>query len=65
MSEQIQPEQTEKTDQNEAPASFEDVYAVSTELVRTVEAALEDNDDVQRVAANFDVDDEILERLSA
>ena len=27
--------------------------------------ALEDNDDVQRVAANFDVDDEILERLSA
>ncbi len=27
--------------------------------------ALEDNDDVQRVAANFDVDDEIMERLSA
>ena len=26
---------------------------------------LEDNDDVQRVAANFDVDDEVLERLSA
>ena len=25
---------------------------------------LEDNDDVQRVAANFDVDDEVLERLS-
>jgi len=27
--------------------------------------ALEDNDDVQRVAANFEVDDEIMERLSA
>ncbi|MBT3305855.1 MAG: YebC/PmpR family DNA-binding transcriptional regulator [Alphaproteobacteria bacterium] len=27
--------------------------------------ALEENDDVQRVAANFDVDDEVLERLSA
>lgn len=27
--------------------------------------ALEDNDDVQRVSANFDVDDEIMERLSA
>ena len=27
--------------------------------------ALEDNDDVQRVAANFEVDDTILERLSA
>ncbi len=27
--------------------------------------ALEDNDDVQRVAANFDVDDSVLERLSA
>ena len=27
--------------------------------------ALEDNDDVQRVATNFDVDDEIMERLSA
>lgn len=26
---------------------------------------LEDNDDVQRVAANFDVDDNVLERLSA
>jgi YebC/PmpR family DNA-binding regulatory protein len=26
---------------------------------------LEDNDDVQRVAANFEVDDEIMERLSA
>lgn len=26
---------------------------------------LEDNDDVQRVAANFDVDDSVLERLSA
>ncbi len=26
---------------------------------------LEDNDDVQRVAANFDVDDEVLEHLSA
>ena len=26
---------------------------------------LEDNDDVQRVAANFDVDDDVLERLSA
>ena len=27
--------------------------------------ALEDNDDVQRVSANFDVDDEVMERLSA
>jgi len=27
--------------------------------------ALEDNDDVQRVAANFDIDDSVLERLSA
>ncbi len=27
--------------------------------------ALEDNDDVQRVAANFEVDDDVLERLSA
>ena len=27
--------------------------------------ALEDNDDVQRVSANFDIDDEIMERLSA
>ena len=27
--------------------------------------ALEDNDDVQRVAANFEVDDTILEKLSA
>ncbi|MFQ5763449.1 MAG: YebC/PmpR family DNA-binding transcriptional regulator [Rhodospirillales bacterium] len=27
--------------------------------------ALDDNDDVQRVAANFDVDDDIMERLSA
>ena len=27
--------------------------------------ALEDNDDVQRVAANFDIDDDVLERLSA
>ena len=27
--------------------------------------ALDDNDDVQRVAANFDVDDAVLERLSA
>ncbi|MCH7865747.1 MAG: YebC/PmpR family DNA-binding transcriptional regulator, partial [Proteobacteria bacterium] len=27
--------------------------------------ALEDNDDVQRVAANFDVADDVLERLSA
>ena len=26
---------------------------------------LEDNDDVQRVAANFDVDEDVLERLSA
>ena len=26
---------------------------------------LEDNDDVQRVAANFDVSDDVLERLSA
>ena len=26
---------------------------------------LEDNDDVQRVAANFDIDDDVLERLSA
>ena len=25
---------------------------------------LDDNDDVQRVAANFDVDDDVLERLS-
>ncbi len=28
-------------------------------------AALEDSDDVQRVAANFDIDDDVLERLSA
>jgi len=27
--------------------------------------ALEDNDDVQEVCANFDVSDEILEKLSA
>lgn len=27
--------------------------------------ALEDNDDVQRVAANFEVDDDVMERLSA
>ena len=27
--------------------------------------ALDDNDDVQRVAANFDVADDVLERLSA
>jgi YebC/PmpR family DNA-binding regulatory protein len=27
--------------------------------------ALEENDDVQRVAANFDIDDDVLERLSA
>jgi transcriptional/translational regulatory protein YebC/TACO1 len=26
---------------------------------------LDDNDDVQRVTANFEVDDEVLERLSA
>ena len=37
---------------------------------RTVETLLklidilEDNDDIQRVAANFDVDDDVLERLS-
>jgi transcriptional/translational regulatory protein YebC/TACO1 len=27
--------------------------------------ALEDNDDVQNVYANFDIDDDVLERLSA
>ena len=27
--------------------------------------ALEDNDDVQNVWANFDIDDDVLERLSA
>jgi transcriptional/translational regulatory protein YebC/TACO1 len=26
---------------------------------------LDDNDDVQRVVANFEADDEVLERLSA
>lgn len=48
MNEQGRPAQTDSTDERDqdgAPASFEDVYAVSTKLVRTVEAALEDNDD--------------------
>lgn len=39
----------------------EDVAAALLKLL----AALEDNDDVQRVAANFDVADDVLERLSA
>jgi transcriptional/translational regulatory protein YebC/TACO1 len=33
-------------------------------LLRLIEA-LEDNDDVQNVYANFDISDEVLERLSA
>src|SRR5690606_41625068 len=33
-------------------------------LLKLVEA-LEDNDDVQRVSANFDVPDEVMERLAA
>ena len=48
MNEQGRPAQTDSTDERDqdgAPASFEDVYAVSTKLVRTVEAALENNDD--------------------
>ncbi len=39
----------------------EDVASTLLKLL----AALEDNDDVQRVAANFDVADDVLERLSA
>ncbi len=39
----------------------EDVAATLLKLLD----ALEDNDDVQRVAANFDVADDVLERLSA
>jgi YebC/PmpR family DNA-binding regulatory protein len=40
-----------------------DEEAAST-LLKLLDA-LEDNDDVQRVAANFDIDDDVLERLSA
>ncbi|MEE8351072.1 MAG: YebC/PmpR family DNA-binding transcriptional regulator [Rhodospirillales bacterium] len=36
----------------------------ATTLLKLIDA-LEDNDDVQRVAANFEVDDDVLERLSA
>ena len=38
--------------------------AVAETLLKLLDA-LEDNDDVQRVAANFDVADDVLERLSA
>ena len=38
--------------------------AVAETLMKLLEA-LDDNDDVQRVAANFDVADDVLERLSA
>ena len=38
--------------------------AAADTLLKLIDA-LEDNDDVQRVAANFDVDDDVLERLSA
>ncbi len=37
----------------------------SAETLLKLLAALEDSDDVQRVAANFDIDDDVLERLSA
>ena len=40
-----------------------DEDAAST-LLKLIDA-LEDNDDVQRVAANFDIPDDVLERLSA
>ena len=36
----------------------------ASSLLKLLEV-LEDNDDVQRVAANFDVDDDVLERLSS
>jgi len=36
----------------------------ATTLLKLIDA-LEDNDDVQRVSANFEVDDDVLERLSA
>jgi len=37
----------------------------SAETLLRFLGVLEDNDDVQRVAANFDIDDDVLERLSA
>jgi transcriptional/translational regulatory protein YebC/TACO1 len=40
-----------------------DEQAAST-LFKLIDV-LDDNDDVQRVAANFDVDEEVMERLSA
>ena len=36
----------------------------ASSLLKLLEV-LEDNDDVPRVAANFDVDDDVLERLSS
>ncbi len=41
------------------------VEASQAETLLKMIDALEDNDDVQRVSANFDIGDEILERLSA
>ena len=38
--------------------------AVAGRLVRLIDA-LEDQDDVQHVWANFDLDDELLERLAS
>lgn len=45
--------------QNSVPVTDE---AVATSLFKLIDA-LDDNDDVQRVASNFDVSDEMMERL--
>jgi YebC/PmpR family DNA-binding regulatory protein len=47
------------------PQSSVAVDENSAETLLKFLGTLEDNDDVQRVAANFDIDDEVLERLSA
>ena len=46
------------------PSSNVSVDEASAETLFSLLEALDDNDDVQRVAANFEVDDAVLERLS-
>jgi transcriptional/translational regulatory protein YebC/TACO1 len=47
------------------PTSAVPIDAATAETLFKLLEALEDNDDVQRVAANFEVSDDVMTRLSA